>query len=385
MLATCKDQNGEIPIAVSFTRHSVAAMLAAIAAISCSAPTGDTQPLSADAAEISVPDEASCSVCSIELQQTAELGHETGAGQLGRYGLIQRNTRGEYVVVTVPESFKIILFDSVGQVSRVRESRGSGPGEFQTINALAATSDRVYVFDTTNRRLTILDYQLEPIKTAPIVARITSMLPLDKSSMAIAAVIPTTERIGYALHLIDADGQFMHSMGSSADPAMQLFDNRALAPDTGSGFWSLSPMPYRIDRWSRDGALVNGLRRVAPWLDDSQQPTGAPDEPTPPPSKPWKIHASKDGLVWTLSIVPDARWRQAIARGRGGWIVTDNDRYYDTIIEVIDPNKARVVTRRRVDMYLHTFADATHVAAPFVDKNEIPRFRVFALKLTRQS
>ncbi len=155
------------------------------------------------------------------------------------------------------------------------------------------------------------------------------------------------------------------------------------------GFWAASVYNrYELGLYDPSAEAVRVLRRSPTWFHPYEGFwSNSPDRPAPPVLLgAWQ---DADGLVWTLTRIPDPHWREAVEpydspEGRRTYLPTDQNRAYDTMIEVIDPGSAEVVHRERHD------AGISHVMAPGIalsgEENEDGtwRMRIVELILSRR-
>jgi hypothetical protein len=119
-------------------------------------------------------------------------------------------------------------------------------------------------------------------------------------------------------------------------------------------FWAAHLSRYRLEKWSLDGDTLQSLDRVVEWFfpHDGYPGQRRMDE-GPPVSSIRAIHEDPEGRVWVAIQVADPQWESAFGPGRGYYQgrerVTEYNLYYDTVIEVIDPQRNRVLASGRLD------------------------------------
>jgi hypothetical protein len=111
---------------------------------------------------------------------------------------------------------------------------------------------------------------------------------------------------------------------------------------------------YRLERWSLDGDTLQTLDRRVDWFQPHADYIGPRDkEEGPPHSSIRAIHEDPEGRVWVAIQVPDPRWESAFGPGRGYFQgqarVTEHNLYFDTVLEVIDPQRNTVLASGRLD------------------------------------
>ena len=153
----------------------------------------------------------------------------------------------------------------------------------------------------------------------------------------------------------DQRGNYLQSFGAE-QPVFLPGDVegvvRTLAPARGGGVWSVPALrSYQLERWSADGRLERRLVRSPAWFPAVTTQELSLDR-TP---APYVTSLAEDGAgrLWVLSLLADRRWKSALRQVGTGetrrWEIDDQDRFRDTMLEVVDPVAGRVVTRVRLE------------------------------------
>ncbi|MDX1450435.1 MAG: hypothetical protein R3246_15405, partial [Acidimicrobiia bacterium] len=70
-----------------------------------------------------------------------------------------------------------------------------------------------------------------------------------------------------------------------------------------------------------------------------------------------------EGRIWVMYSVPDDDWEEVVGTdGPHGFSVEDYHGYYDTVVEVIDPEETRVVAMSRFDSNAFYFVRPLEIA-----------------------
>jgi hypothetical protein len=98
------------------------------------------------------------------------------------------------------------------------------------------------------------------------------------------------------------------------------------------------------------------------------------------------IQVDPEGLIWVLVSVPGERWEEGIGHGRdlyGGTTarVLHPDLYWDTVVEVINPESAEVVARARLPQHIERFAGQGLAVSEEIDAGAEPRIVVWSLQI----
>jgi hypothetical protein len=208
----------------------------------------------------------------------------------------------------------------------------------------------------------------------------------DRAVLAVA--LRTPSRVGLPLHLVE-DGKVVRSFGSlrgAYRPDIPYFDERTVAPAGPGSVWAAQPSRYVIEQWSTDGRKLRELRRSVGWFPPLLRSWSlSPSQP--PPTLLHQVWQDRAGRLWVSIGVPDRRWRSQLRPGGPhGYRVADRTRFYDTIIEVIDPRRGVVLASRRFDERVH-FMGEDRIGA-VVEEGDVPRYVVWRVQLaspTRRS
>jgi hypothetical protein len=108
---------------------------------------------------------------------------------------------------------------------------------------------------------------------------------------------------------------------------------------------------YTLESWSADGELVTALVRRVEWFRPSED-YWLPTPERPPAPRLMGVWEDSAGLVWTIAHVGDRRWRRGLGNGiriegQTAYPITDQQRVYDSVLEVIDPVAGRLLASRR--------------------------------------
>ncbi len=142
---------------------------------------------------------------------------------------------------------------------------------------------------------------------------------------------------------------------------------------------------YRIEQWDTAGRKRQEIVRRSDWFRPHRRaPTYRPGEVPPPRLN--AIRQDRSGRLWTLSTVADPDWESAFERSdraqEGVEFSGDLNRYFDTVIEVIDLAAGRVLASRKVDDYLIVFASDDLVVSSRLTAEAIPKIDIWRVRLT---
>lgn len=303
-----------------------------------------------------------CASCTVSLQPVATLGDEQGDGVLSLQLVISRDARGRYWVGHQGAPGQISIFGPDGRFQRTVGRSGGGPGEFRRIWRFAPLRDGMMVYDDFAKRSTVFDlsFRLQGTRTAAETPYSVMLRP-DRSGV-MSAVIPRPEVIGFTLHTLDSSGARVDSYAQPNLPYREGFRElflRVLSPAAETtGFWAARRLEYSFEKCSFGSQSCTTYLRSAPWFSGpdigllTRRNMGS-DPPHPVLAGVWQADAK---TLWTVSWVPDPRWKSAVVpMNAREHRVTDFNRYYDTVIEQIDLSTNRVLATAKMDQVLWGF------------------------------
>lgn len=330
-----------------------------------------------------------CQGCRIELTRLARIGDIDGDGMLeAQPTMVQLDSRGRVFIAVAPPSPPPYVFDPHGRfVTRIGR-RGKGPNEYSLPNAiLVGPGDSVHVLDSQNGRRTVLDPSLRVARSA---AHLSPSLhvAVTRSNMLLLSTVLFAKGVPHKIHILDADGAVSRSFGSvtSTYRAYGPSQHEILADGVGPYIWSVKPYEYVISKWSLDGELLKTLNREALWFEASPVPSsGALGKK--PTARVSAIRQDAVGRIWALSQVASPGWRNALGRPvqrtRVGITYPKRQigRLFDTVVEVIDPDRSTVIASTRIPGYLQFLAADTVAAQIEQDEQGVFRVQLWRLRL----
>jgi hypothetical protein len=103
---------------------------------------------------------------------------------------------------------------------------------------------------------------------------------------------------------------------------------------------------YQIELWDTAGTLHRVITRNVPWFPEWRGLPGFDPSRQKWPPLLQGVDQLPDGLVAVMLFVPDANWAPA-PPGRGMMDQNEINRYFDTMIEIIDPRAGTVLAAQR--------------------------------------
>jgi hypothetical protein len=301
-----------------------------------------------------------CPQCRLEVRVVQRLGKSADPVSIStRAGLI-RDDRGRLYAPSHSRD-QLIVYDSTGVYQLTVGGRGVGPGEYQEIADLARdSSGRIYVTDHYGR-VTVLNPDHKPVKQIAVFPIEPGGLVLSDGTLIFSAVARSPQRVGFPIHVVGPEGRLVRSFGETGDildtgdPIPQL---RKLASARDGGLWVAHLDRYVIEHWTLSGRRTRIVRRQVDWL------------PSPPRSlgglRPIirALREDEDGRLWVVITIPNDH-RPPIERDTAGRPLArseaSRDADFQTIIEVLDPQRGAFVAATRLPGVLRGFVMNDHL------------------------
>ena len=310
---------------------------------------------------VQITRDLTCPRCRIVATQVASIGDKDGPGAIGSAPWLACRQRGQlFAAVTMSRPGEVLLFDHAGRFQRAFGRAGEGPGEFRVGFPLKfGPGDSLWVFQPSARRAAVFDSSLKYVRTLPLPTVATAVSIFDNGNLALQGSIPSRERIGLPIHLVSSAGALGSSFGTAkaeVRPDDQFVSSRRLAQASNGRIWSARLTEYTLERWDTAGTLDLRLAVDATWFK-----AWRPDPANPRAVGPMIIDVQQDsnGLLWVLISVRDAsvdeaRFAETEQYARRSSSATSVE--YDSVIEVVDPQRRRVLATTRIGSNMRGFA-----------------------------
>ena len=312
-------------------------------------PAGATGPAPERLLVASTP---TCPECRIEVTFDAALGGGEGGEPLcpGPHIIATDGQRRTFLVSTC-EPYRFLVFAPDGRLLEVKGTRGQGPGELDTIGHLFVDrAGRLHAFDHQRRRV-IFDPELTPIRTLPIRRVPRAVVDGPDGTTVQNIVVPDSESGALPLHVVAEDGSIVRSFGATDEG--YRYDQpywywRSLAAASSRHVWAAHFNRYEIDLWDvATGRLLKTIVRDADWFPAWKEMQAESPVLT-------SLRVDSRGYLWVVAIVFDpaapALPPSSPGEGRRPSIdPADQNRFFDTRIEVVDPASGRLVATSRFD------------------------------------
>ncbi|HSM62253.1 MAG TPA: hypothetical protein VK849_15700 [Longimicrobiales bacterium] len=326
-------------------------LLLGCALLACG-PAGDAPAASGRAPDVTITGEPVCPDCEIVLEDVALLGDpadpsSTREDAAGRGCMVGRLSDGSFVSSGAVGGGRLHVFGPAGQVVRTIGRPGQGPGELgPNLRLWVGADDTLFVVDEGNARLQVMTPSGAYVRSFTLPARYRPFARLRGGDFLFHRT-PTgpDDRM---FHQVDPTGRPLSSFG---EPELAEYDLESwlVAPASSGGFWLASMWRYTLYRRASADSVVWTVRREADWFPGGVWWTEGLYVEDPPGPHLIRMHEDPSGLLWVYAGVADADWRPNEVR------IPDPEWYranFDVVVEVLDPARASVVARARVDYML---------------------------------
>ena len=326
-----------------------------------------------------------CRGCEITLHSRLMIGALDDDVTLGRASQATLGIDGRYYVAPTADDGEIAIYDTSGHLERVLRRHGRGPGEFAGIRqVLPVGEDSLVVLDS---RLTLLGPGDRLISTKSLLDVGFSIARLSWGGYAYNAAVMASPPLEYFGPSLDRGAKFGDIAVNTPDALPAVL---RLAAGRRGTLWAAPLNQYQLQEWDSTGHLLRRLDRMAPWFRAWGRRESQTVEATRAPPLPRVLGLCGDarGLLWVLIGVSDPHARRTLSRATNGAehsvpAVRDWSRQYDTVIEVIDPARQRVIASRRLPQAYSGFAAPGMLYGLREDQDGLIRIAIVGVSLRR--
>lgn len=291
-----------------------------------------------------------CPACAIELVEVARLGSPEDPVSVRpdvsmRPCMVAELPEQGWVVSALVGGGELGIYDTTGAMVREVGRSGEGPGEYgRDMHVVVRRGETVSVVDNSYLRVTTLsDNQSPHIVRLP--RRVQSLALLASGALLVhGRPTGTEEGVEDRFTLVDLESGELRSFEDS-DKDLADLDQWVVSGGYDGGFWAASGWKYELHRWANPDSLEYTLvRESVEWFPSDNAYSDDMYESEPPPA--WFTHMweTKDGLLWTYSLVPDEDWAPESPQAPNpAW----NERVLDTMIEVVEIAGGQVLAQLR--------------------------------------
>jgi hypothetical protein len=331
--------------------------------------------------------------CELAVIPEVTLGDTDGPGAVGPTIHVRRDSRSRYYTTGGQFLGVIQVFDGNGTFSHALGGFGGGPGEFRGIADLRVSpGDSLFVWDNRNLRMTVLSPAGEVARSTRMAVRILpgGGVPLPDADMLVNANVPTRERAGLPIHRLDAEGRILTSFGAdepyfdARNPVALLRAMTLAGPDT---LWTAVTTDYKLESWvlSAGRKTREIVRDPDWWVRGDAAAVLSPDHP--PASRIQGIRALPGtDLVLVIARRPGPNWRDGLELRRTPegefWIPVVWEDVHNSVIEVLDASRDRLLASLHLPHYVRGFVDDTRIFSYRETADGFPFLDVWRVILT---
>ncbi len=323
-----------------------------------------------DPGRLTVEDQPACSTCSVELEHVVRLGSASDPASYALFATVSRDRQGRYYVVPARGSGEILVYGRDGTFNSILGRTGPGPGEFspRITRVDVGETGRLYVADRGQRRLTVFSPDHELLDTVALpFAPLMDVWSLGDGKILVQgwheSDVRAEERQLY--HLYSFERERLGSAGATwpGEVSRNFVPEVATRPIEGR-FWTVRKRVYELEEYSLDGGgRLRRLVRSASWFppDTSSQPDFRNPYLERPAPSVQAITTDGEGRLWVATRVADRSWEPGQHGTEASPVTPENadlDGIYDTMLEVIAPDRRTVVVRARLDPALRQLRTA---------------------------
>jgi hypothetical protein len=291
-----------------------------------------------------------------------------------------------------------MIYDSTGRYLGRLGAAGDGPGEFRTPRFIATgPGDTSFVYEAPSGRISVFDADLTLVRTFVGVRNAQHFTVLSNGMLLVVGSLSGEGQVGLLYHLFDSKGGHVRTIGAPAlkvDPRQPFDLFRKTGAAGGDRFWSAGEFyQYRIEQWSSDGRLQRVLTPRSRWFAPYQLPAGrapgrvSPTEPALPDI--WALWTDDAGRIWVAARVADPNAANGFGppvavEGGQQFPIAAPERIWNTVVEVIDPVHARVITRTTFPWAVHGWVAGNRVFGIRQTEDGGPILDVWQLTLQTQ-
>jgi hypothetical protein len=347
-------------------------------------------------------DVPSCRQCRISISPIAEIGSVEDTVVPVVLADVAEGMDQHFYVGPVSEPSKVAEFGWDGSLIRLIGHRGKGPGELTGIGHVVATSDSLIGAFSINRIVWF------PLSGQPPITE-TVAQPLDDARLVGLAgrrVVGSNRSSNlrtFVAYGPDGRGRTFGDTNGFDPAGPRTFrsgmGSRWLA-DAGSGIWTVSEYFAPIfEQWSFDGHRTRRLRLPASWFTpygpdqlNKLAQFGIRSVPIATTKSAWR---SRDGYLWTITQVPDRKWRFSLdsattppgltrtGRPIRSFYGFDRDLVLDAVLAVysVTDSTATLIASQQVDQALTQFLSDSVIAQETYPDGLSSTIRLFRFRL----
>lgn len=239
------------------------------------------------------------------------------------------------------------VYDWEGRQIASNVSYGGGPGEFSFPRPALGPGDSIWVFDTSNQRVSVLEPGANAVSRAfPLRGEISQLMPADSGLVVVAGTLlpkgVTREEVDTGawpyLHVLDRTGLVVTSFLPRGSGTI---GSRVVA-STIDRIWVGKMHRPTLEEWSLSGERVRVIDRDLDWFEPWDTVGEGALEGLRFRPRVAGLGVDGEGRLWVKTYIPLVD-RESVRSA------ADYNRVMDTLIEVLDPETGELLAQRRFD------------------------------------
>jgi len=340
-----------------------------------------------------IPDEVSCSRCAIEVADELEIGTEDGPGSLlGRPTYIAVDGLNRIWVSMLDYGFPYVYSPDGHFLEQVGRP-GDGPGEFRMASVAAALPGDSVLLQAFPSYL-VIGPELavdRAIRGSNSMASLSGLRIVSWPEHVLAS------KITYAAGEMTSEVlpvDFSGEMVSESEPLVTVTGRgasiqRRAEPMPPAGIWVSEVTRYRLRFYGAGGVALDSLERRPDWFAPASEAIGFGGPNQAPTTMVSAVRSDSLGRLWVFVDRPRPDWGAAwhgfaMPQGRGEVRVSSLPPSYElwrTTVEVIDPQRHRVIARKELDGHAFAVVGPDRFATFRELKSGIPVVTIHRLRL----
>ncbi len=337
-----------------------------------------------------IPDAVSCAQCRISMSAQTFLRVPSAQALSGAPYRLHVDAKSR---IWMLEGNSVLLFDRTGRFLQTVGRQGRGPGEYQgPSDVMVLPGDSILILDPVNARASVLSPELKYVRSfsypftfgqGVVLRWPDSVLVSGRTSGPRASVDPLYH-MNFAQPRVRVVQNF-GSVGGVLRPGYSRDISQHINTNARGELITVDCAAYDITIWNRPGAERTQLQRRPSWFAAPSTQGMGPNAPPPPAISGTWVDAS--GLLWVATRVPAPGWKSAWSGVQMAREIKVSsialELLYDTVLEVIDPVRARVVTREQLSGWVLDVLPGGRLVKYSVDITGEPRVGIIDAKLVR--